>query len=491
MSKEINMSVEKSPDGFQITARIGKSVYQPEPIKSSEGIVRAMAGLGIFLLDNGVGAEQAIEIQAEVAASLRKDGHGEGTGVSIGLTPGGVIIKAFVDGEGYESSEILDEENLPPELSRLETWLKSKNISDEGLRIVLQRTKQNTKGAIKKFWDCAKTGELTKAFSFVSEPEPEIAAKEKPEIAAKEKPEIAAKEIPPHQQRVVREYQKLAKKMEALGTFTEENPVFKTLEPREQELMHHQYLAMRTYHNILGERLARWGITPTAVGVEEIQAIRAEVERGGFVARPRFEDIVNAFEFGLTEGMPLASTEVDSADWDTVDDAHRAFADFAKQIRLTYGKNIKGVRVIPASRDRESNPKGTKVRFQAYIDPATPGGDKSVVGEYGIPKSDHKEAIIRRAKELRVAIDVVLQDVKAFGKDCLASPCIDAPSDAAWSFKDPQEVPANIKLSQRALEDAVMRLGMCMKAVGTPTPYPNSYNPDNAIVEPTADGLKL
>jgi hypothetical protein len=117
---------------------------------------------------------------------------------------------------------------------------------------------------------------------------------------------------------------------------------------------------------------------------------------------------------------------------------------------------------------------------------------------------NHKEAVIKRAKELRVDIDAVLQDVKAFGKDCLASPCIDAPHAAGFEFfldpphtdgfeffLDPQEVPANIKLAQRALEDAVMRLGMTLKAIGTPTPYPNSYNPDSTAVEPTADRLKL
>lgn len=109
-----------------------------------------------------------------------------------------------------------------------------------------------------------------------------------------------------------------------------------------------------------------------------------------------------------------------------------------------------------------------------------------------IEQQSPKEAIIRRAKELRVAIDSVLQDVKAFGKDCLASPCIDAPhADGFEFFKDPQEVPANIKLSQRHLEDAVMRLGMCMKAIGAPNPYPQSYNSESTAVEPTADGLKL
>lgn len=41
------------------------------------------------------------------------------------------------------------------------------------------------------------------------------------------------------------------------------------------------------------------------------------------------------------------------------------------------------------------------------------------------------------------------------------------------------------------LEDSIMRLGMDMKELDTPNPYPNSYNPENTVVDPTADGLKL
>jgi len=41
------------------------------------------------------------------------------------------------------------------------------------------------------------------------------------------------------------------------------------------------------------------------------------------------------------------------------------------------------------------------------------------------------------------------------------------------------------------LQEAVMWLGMDLKALGTPNPYPNSKNPTNTIIEPTADGLKL
>ena len=41
------------------------------------------------------------------------------------------------------------------------------------------------------------------------------------------------------------------------------------------------------------------------------------------------------------------------------------------------------------------------------------------------------------------------------------------------------------------IEEAIMWLGMDLKALGTPNPYPQSYNPNSQAIEPTADGLKL
>lgn len=46
-------------------------------------------------------------------------------------------------------------------------------------------------------------------------------------------------------------------------------------------------------------------------------------------------------------------------------------------------------------------------------------------------------------------------------------------------------------LSITKLQEAVMWLGMDLKRLNEPNPYPNSYKPENATVEPTADGLKL
>lgn len=41
------------------------------------------------------------------------------------------------------------------------------------------------------------------------------------------------------------------------------------------------------------------------------------------------------------------------------------------------------------------------------------------------------------------------------------------------------------------LQEAVMWLGMDLKRLDTPNPYPNSKDPSNTRIEPTADGLKL
>lgn len=67
--------------------------------------------------------------------------------------------------------------------------------------------------------------------------------------------------------------------------------------------------------------------------------------------------------------------------------------------------------------------------------------------------------------------------------------------------KDLDEVLQRIKSSERKgrersicvtkLQEAIMWLGMDLKDLAAPNPYPNSYNPENTVVEPTADGLKL
>jgi len=70
-------------------------------------------------------------------------------------------------------------------------------------------------------------------------------------------------------------------------------------------------------------------------------------------------------------------------------------------------------------------------------------------------------------KQIRVAIDGILQRVKVL------------PASRERS------------LVTTKLQEATMWLGMDLKRLGTPNPYPNSKDPSNTIVDPTADGLKL
>lgn len=78
------------------------------------------------------------------------------------------------------------------------------------------------------------------------------------------------------------------------------------------------------------------------------------------------------------------------------------------------------------------------------------------------------------AKELRVELDGTLQKLKYFQEDLGRGPA-----------------GRHVSISVTAVEDAIMRLGMALKEFGTTNPYPNSYKPENTIVNPTADGLKL
>ena len=41
------------------------------------------------------------------------------------------------------------------------------------------------------------------------------------------------------------------------------------------------------------------------------------------------------------------------------------------------------------------------------------------------------------------------------------------------------------------IQEAIMWLGMDLKAMNEPNPYPHSYDPTSPAIEPTADGLKL
>src|SRR5262245_23647813 len=81
--------------------------------------------------------------------------------------------------------------------------------------------------------------------------------------------------------------------------------------------------------------------------------------------------------------------------------------------------------------------------------------------------AEQREVWIIEDKELRKALDEQLQRLKS-----------------SWTSR-------NRALAITHLEDTIMRLGMDLKELGTENPYPNSYDPTNTKVDPTADGLKM
>lgn len=77
------------------------------------------------------------------------------------------------------------------------------------------------------------------------------------------------------------------------------------------------------------------------------------------------------------------------------------------------------------------------------------------------------EQSIKTVKQHRKDLDDVLQRIKGSG-----------PS-------------REVSLAVTKVQEAVMWLGMELKRLGNPTPYPTGYDSTSSRVEPTADGLKL
>lgn len=94
------------------------------------------------------------------------------------------------------------------------------------------------------------------------------------------------------------------------------------------------------------------------------------------------------------------------------------------------------------------------------------GWDEIEEYENGLAPQTTEENIIAD-KECRVDIDAVLQKVKVL------------PPSRERS------------LSVTKLQESIMWLGMDLKRLNAENPYPDGMNPDNAKVEPTADGLKM
>lgn len=93
--------------------------------------------------------------------------------------------------------------------------------------------------------------------------------------------------------------------------------------------------------------------------------------------------------------------------------------------------------------------------------------EKSNVAEIDLGKMTPEEEIPFN-KDMRRQIDDILQMVKA------------APASRERS------------LAITKLQEAVMWLGMDLKRLGNPNPYPSSKDPSTgSVIEPTADGLKM
>jgi hypothetical protein len=94
---------------------------------------------------------------------------------------------------------------------------------------------------------------------------------------------------------------------------------------------------------------------------------------------------------------------------------------------------------------------------------------------------------ITTAKQFRKDADELLQRMK----EHILPLKLKQENTAEESFVDSGEVIAQHILSTRDLESCIMRQGMALKYIGNPNPYPDSKDPSNTIVNPTADGLKL
>ena len=102
-----------------------------------------------------------------------------------------------------------------------------------------------------------------------------------------------------------------------------------------------------------------------------------------------------------------------------------------------------------------------------------------------------KEQAIIISKLFRQQADNLLQQMKIQRLQLLACHSIDAKEGDPERFLDSQEVIHHHSLSIERLEDCIMRQGMVLKYIGSPTPYPHSKDPTSLVIEPTADGLKM
>jgi len=95
---------------------------------------------------------------------------------------------------------------------------------------------------------------------------------------------------------------------------------------------------------------------------------------------------------------------------------------------------------------------------------------------------DQQEAFVFQTKQWRKDLDECLQRLKQG-------------SDKGYTGERAPDHPVRgsreRSLAMTKIEEAIMWLGMDLKAQGTPNPYPHSKDPTSLVIEPTADGLKM
>lgn len=105
-----------------------------------------------------------------------------------------------------------------------------------------------------------------------------------------------------------------------------------------------------------------------------------------------------------------------------------------------------------------------------------------------------KDAAIIASKTFRKEADELLQRMKEHTKQLtINGRMVVAGTEEVTEDQllDVREVIAQHIISIHDLESCIMRQGMALKYIGTPNPYPDSKDPSNTVVNPTADGLKL
>lgn len=92
------------------------------------------------------------------------------------------------------------------------------------------------------------------------------------------------------------------------------------------------------------------------------------------------------------------------------------------------------------------------------------------------------ETEIAQTKQLRKELDQVIQNLRRHSDKNFTGER--SPDHVVRASRERS-------LALTKMQEAVMWLGMDLKEMGTPNPYPQSYNPESPVIEPTADGLKL